>query len=585
METKTQIKNITALCNKKVFKLICGGFALLLGLLAVYSFIKTPFTGDIKVFMAAANQVKYQEGNLLYAIFKAWELKGIGSRLLMYIIYFVADLLVGFENKIAFETACKLVYALMLSGIFAATAILLPFKNKNKLSAFAIMFFAFFASGTAVQMQVEMTCVAICLLAAACLIKGKVWSVILSGLLCSTLFFFKSIFILLYVSIILIYALHQRKISKKNLIVSVLSMFGFSALFFACVYFIYPQEFADMAYASEYQATLLSEGASVSLQSIFDRFCTNLVTGSVMAPIILFGIISTVFVIIKAIREKDSATWILLIALWAISIDIIVVSNTYFAYHYFLLVLPSLASVALYFKAFPEAVHISLIAAFIASCAVLLFNLVLGKDYEIAMFNVSTGLLVILHLVLAAVIIFAVVKSKKAQGIFSLVSLTVCFFLWANFLTALAPYYRNIRALDANSVVMSQKNIPEDIGNEAVLFLDAGSAAFYIDAPSYSRYFFNLPLQRWNVGDNWEWKDEEYEKLLAFNGKYVVIDYSWFNIDKYPELKAKFKNEYNELPSDSLRFYSPNWRWYDRIDLPDYRGDKYVTNAHILVRK
>ncbi|MBQ8605434.1 MAG: hypothetical protein IJ408_01745 [Clostridia bacterium] len=585
METKTQIKNIGAFCNKKAFKLISIGFACLIGLLAIYSFVKTPFTGDIKVFMAAANQVKYQEGDILHAIFEAWELKAIGSRLLMYIIYAISDMLVGFENKIAFEAVCKLVYALMLSGIFAGTAALLPFKTKNKFLAFAVMFFAFFASGTAVQMQVEMTCIAICLLAAACLIKGKVWSVVLSGFLCSTLFFFKSVFILLYVSIILIYALYKRKADKKSLIISVLSTLGFSAFFFAGVYLIYPQEFADMAHASEYQATLLSEGASVSLQSILDRFFTNLVTGTVMAPVILFGIISTVFIIIKAIREKDTATWILLTALWAISIDIIVVSNTYFAYHYFLLVLPSLIAVLLYFKAFPETGVVSLAAAFISLCAVTLFNLLLGKDYEIAIFNVSTGLLVILHLIAAAVIVFTIAGSKKTHGIFTCVSLTVCFFLWANFLTALAPYYKNIRALDANSVVMSQKNIPSDIGDGQVLFLDAGSAPFYIDAPSYSRYFFNLPLQRWNEGDEWEWKDTEYEKLLAFDGKYVVIDYSWFKIDKYPELKAKLESEYVSLPSEDLRFYSPNWRWYDRIELSDYKGEDYITGAHILVRK
>ena len=50
------IDTVISFCNKKAFKIGCIVVACLAGLLAIYSFVKTPFTGDIKVFMAAANQ-------------------------------------------------------------------------------------------------------------------------------------------------------------------------------------------------------------------------------------------------------------------------------------------------------------------------------------------------------------------------------------------------------------------------------------------------------------------------------------------------------------------------------------------------
>ena len=51
---------------------------------------------------------------------------------------------------------------------------------------------------------------------------------------------------------------------------------------------------------------------------------------------------------------------------------------------------------------------------------------------------------------------------------------------------------------------------PEDFGDEPVLFLDAGATPFYVDAPSYSRYFFNLPMQRWQPGLDWEIQKSEF---------------------------------------------------------------------------
>ena len=49
--------------------------------------------------------------------------------------------------------------------------------------------------------------------------------------------------------------------------------------------------------------------------------------------------------------------------------------------------------------------------------------------------------------------------------------------MWANFLTALAPYYKNLRAHDKYSYIYTSRDIPADIGEDEVLFLDSWAAS------------------------------------------------------------------------------------------------------------
>lgn len=576
--------------DKKSVRFLCIGFMALAGILAIYSFVKTPFTGDIKVFMAAANQAKYKDSGFLMSVFEAWELKGIASRLFIYIIYAIADFFVGFENKLMFEAACKLVYAIILVGIFALSAFIIPTENKNRAMLFGIVFFAFFASGTASQMQAEMTCVAICLMAYACLIRNKTWSLALCGALCSFLFFFKSIFILLFASVLLCGALYnftvKNTLTKRSFIVAVIAFLVCEIVLTGLVAIIYPQEFADMAQASEYQSTLLSEDSNIALQSISTRFLQNFTLSAVMIPILIIGVVGSIYEIIKAVKEKKHPVWICLLSLWAVSADLIIVSNTYFIYHYFLLVIPAIAATVLFFKHTDRCILQVSAACLLSLGAVTGFNILLGPDYEIGAINNSTALLVCLHLIVAAIVIFTIGKYKKTTAFLSFATLTVCFFLWANFLTALAPYYKNLRTFNKYSYISSVRDIPADIGEDEVLFLDSGAAPFYIDAPSYSRYFFNLPLQRWTKQDEWEWKDSEYEKVLAFDGKYVVMDYGWMKMDNLPELKQKLESEYTVLETPNMRIWSPYWQWYDLRDFKEFTDNEtYATGLKILVRK
>ncbi len=72
---------------KRIFIVLLAAF----GAVVFVSFITTPLAGDIKVFIAAENQVKFKDTNGLRAVFEAWELKGIANRLFMYLLYRAAE--------------------------------------------------------------------------------------------------------------------------------------------------------------------------------------------------------------------------------------------------------------------------------------------------------------------------------------------------------------------------------------------------------------------------------------------------------------------------------------------------------------
>ena len=579
------IGKISALAQNRKLAACCWALLACMGAVALYSFIAAPFTGDIKVFFAAANQVQYQPSSGLLAVLDAWELKGIANRLLMYLIYLPADWIAGFEHKVAFEFTAKAFYSLFILLLLALSAYLLPLSGKQRCVAFFVAFLSVFTVTSIIQLQAEMTGVVLCLLSAACILHRKSWSLVWSGLVGSLLFFFKSVFILLFISAILCAILFdlaaKRRIRPKNYGIPILSLIAFELVFAALLALIYPQEFRDMGYASNYQSTLLSAGSSVSLREMADRFCTEFITSAVNIPFLTLGVLAAVGTLVKMLKGRQWAAFASLVLLWILSMDIIIVSNTYFPYHYFLLMLPGIVSILLFSLEIRQCSPGILLCAGVAFAATLFCRLMLDGLEQFGIINRSTVLLVLLHLILLAVLIGAAGRNPALKKALGALTLTVSLFFWMNYASFIAPYFRNITAIERESVAINSQAFPEDFADEPVLFLDCGYAAFYADAPSYSRYFFNLPMQRWQPGDDWACQEEEYEKLMRYTGKYIVYS-DWFGIDKYPELKAKLENEYTVLENGEL--FNDNLSW-DVFNLSAIPQNARNSGTYLLVRR
>lgn len=548
------------------------------------SFVTAPYTGDIEVFMAAANQAKYKTGNAVMRVFEAWELKGIFNRMTIYIVYFLTNIFVKYTNVVAFEICSKIIYGIGVILVLILSMYILPDETVKKKMTFGLAaFLSVFATFTAVQMQAEMTAVVLAIFIFSCIVNGKKPLVILSGVLGSFFFFSKSVFVLLYFAILIGIVIYKPDINKKNIALSCVVMIISEAILLVLVKMIYPQEFVDMKNAADFQSTLFSAGSNVSLVTICTNFFHSFTQSCVAIPCLIVSCVCTICLLVKFIANREASRVVAVIFCWLIPIDIIVASNMYFIYHYFLLMIPGIICMLTYIsenEISPIACLVSVVLSFIAVGICWLM-----KDglQQWSFINYSTVLLVIVHVLIIVLVFSRVATLQKYKVWVSVMVITIGCFFWANYSSFFSPKHKNMVELAKQSEKVCKLSFPDDFGDEPVLFLDAGGVPFYVDAPSYSRYFFNLPMQRWNVGKQWDVQQNEYDKLMDYSGKYIVYT-SWFGLDKYPELQDKISKEYSVLANSGIWTFSPDWNVFSLSEIPDIEQTVASSGAYIMIR-
>lgn len=560
------------------------GLVILTCVAVFYSFVTSPYTGDIEVFMAAANQAKYYPGNVLMRIFQAWELKGIFNRVVIFIVYWFTRLFVKYTDVVAFEACSKAIYGIGTIIALAISSYLLPVKSiKKKITYFVVAFLSIFATYTAVQMQAEMTVVVLAIFVFSCIASEKKPFVILGGILGALFFFSKSVFILIFFAVIAGVIIYKPSIKKKSILLACVSMIISEVIFVAAVKIIYPQEFVDMKNAAEFQSTLFSAGSNVSFISILTNFLHLFTQSCVAIPCLIISCICTIRLIYKYVARKEAGRIVAIIVCWLIPIDIIVASNTYFIYHYFLLMLPGIICVITYLAEEEINPLVCSTSIVLSSIAVAFCWLMKDGIMQWSFINYSTVLLVIIHLIVITFVFENVSSLNKYKIYASIIIVSAGCFFWMNYSSVFAPKHQNEIEMLKRSEEICKLSFPEDFSSEPVLYLDGGAVPFYVDAPSYSRYFFDLPLQRWSSGKEWEVQKSEYEKLMNYSGKYIVYT-GWFGLDKYPDLQNKINSEYSVLSNSGIYTFSPDWNVFSLSIPPDIEQTNASSGAYILVR-
>ena len=570
--------------SKSYQVLMCASLIVFM-LIALYSFIKSAFTGDIQVFIAAENQVKYKDVDGLKALFEAWELKGIANRSLMYLLYRIGIIFAPYGKVTVIEPVIKCAYAVIMLFFISGTAFLISKKKETRLFVFVAEYLMVFCTYTAAQLQAEMTVVILSAFIFSLLVHDGTNCCIVAGMIGGALFFFKSVFILLFMSAVIGASAYSNWKKGKNFYYQSIGSYVIAEIIMiGLVRVYYPQEFADMSAAKDFQATLFSVGSNVRLWDMLNSLFSGFTVAVVAFPFLLLGLISLVILIIFLIRERDWRTLIGTTFCWIFAIDIITASNKYFLYHYYLLVLPCFITALLLWKRwkFDKGLFFHAEVCSVI-CVVACWGLKDGVK-QTSLINNSTVLLVIMHLLVVAIAIGILTEYSRLEQMGVILVLTVCSFFYLNYSSVIAPKWRNEQMLLKQSEKACVGLFPKDFSDEPVLFLDAGSASFYIDAPSYSRYFFNLPMQRWQPGNEWPLQKSEYEKLMNYNGKYVVYT-NWFGIEKYPDFQAKIENEYERIPGSSIYTFSPDWKFFS-LNIPtEVETLRNIDDGYILVRK
>lgn len=474
---------------------------LLLWLTVLLSFCLTPFTADLKVFMASANQANYISKNLIVGSYKVWELKSVFSRLLAYAIYKIAVVFVPFSSY-PFEIGCKIVYAVLINLCALGTVkYIMIDKNKNiKLGCSIIVSAFFMAIHPLCQMQVEMTTALLVLMSfslyynAIVTQKRGTIKLFISGILIGATFYFKSVLILLSVSVVAAICIcnikARRKLSIRRMMVVVAGSLFLIVLNAGLILWINPSEFQEMIYASVYQSTLFS--TKVEAISIINKFLKSAFSGIQYIPILIVGVIVFVCNSISNIRKKQLKLIFWHIIMWLMPSLFIILSNVYFPYHF---------------------------AAYLFPCLIELY-------------------------------VFFICEKNK-------ISNTICFSV---FLCALILYLRNYslasqyvrtcilydkQSYDDNEQFL--KSINFDF-NEKVLFLDDGLGAYYLKSESYLKYYFPLPLQRLGNDSDLKCHMETMEAALSYDGRYISVYDKWFfNNEKNAEIKDKLQEEYKYI--------------------------------------
>jgi len=94
----------------------------------------SPFNGDVLVSFGSAIQADYL-GNFPANIYHSWNLRGIGYKYLIYLLYKITALITGKENIVAFQITAKfLYYSIFLTLSYFSFKALKAFLNKYSLN-------------------------------------------------------------------------------------------------------------------------------------------------------------------------------------------------------------------------------------------------------------------------------------------------------------------------------------------------------------------------------------------------------------------------------------------------------------------
>ena len=492
----------------------CLAAVTLLTAFVLAGFAVTPFTADLKVFLASAHQATYIDSNLIVGGYKVWELKGPFSRVFIYGIYKIAVLFADYGGY-SFEVCCKLLYAAFIFAVSFCTVNLLSEQDK-KVRFIYIMLIAqgCMAVHTMCIMQAEMTVSLLLMLSFALYAnavktnKNAVIKLFAAGILIGSAFFFKSVLILMSVSVvaaIIIYNVQNGyKLSFKRMMIVVAGSVFIIAVNCGVIMAINPQEFRDMLDASHFQNTLLTKGLSVdTLTYAVSKFISKIPEKIYLLPIVMAGAAAFICNLLKNLFK---GRWLLIfghMVLWVMPTVFIMLSNKYFAYHLMVYLCPAMMEI--YYAVKEKGL--------------------LGKIVVYAAITVSVGLYV---------------------GYMSVASHNV---------------KEYIRADQDSFRIRDEMLVKTEFEKDAeMMYLDDGLGAYYLPNESYLRYYFPLPLQRLADSDL-ECYVQTKREALEYEGKYISVYESWFFRESNNDIKEKVEKEYEYIASYAR--YSPSQNIFD----------------------
>jgi len=478
------------------FKHILGGGNLplsILCLILIFFYNASFFGGDLLVSFWSAHQASLIEGSFYNQLIESWNLRGFGYKFIIYLNYkLINPWLNMFESPNVFNH----VYRAFHSLFFLTTLFSGSFLLKNRFAEFSIN-----------QNKLLLASVII-FFSASFLMIGQpeeyafiftIWYLVfgitknkilnwLSGLFVFVLFSLKVTTVGFLVFPASIFLYHRKKVNFNILFISGIAGVLLTAFFY---FTLLKPDLKDVLEASLFQKSgILSQIMLKSFESRFSEFW-------IYDSFLYLGICISFLSFLYFFRIKQ-----ILIAFCFLSVSFVIFyQNKFFPYHFILF-------------------------------------------YPLAIYSIYNILL----------------SSEKLTIILLVISLFFYFDIYYHGLDD-KPKYNNIKGSSSYNWQFNYQfrfdiaqALKKEIKNpnEPLLFLTEGGINYFLPNPSYSRYFYPLPLQR--IALNSKLKETAVYKntLISFfnyKGEYVVWQPDWFNLDNFPQLKEYLFNNYEEVYS------------------------------------
>jgi hypothetical protein len=309
-------------------------FLTLIAAYVSFCFITAKFTNDVAIFMGVEN-IADKFYPFPQGIDLAWEAKPIGNRIINYIVLNIAELFSPFSDAVNFAIAAKVIALVFLIIVTAYVAYVLGGRY-----TFWILFFTFTTCCNFCVMQAEWWAVLLSLAALACLMHDNPHAPYIAGFLFIFIGMIKGITAFLFIPVVCgVYLLGK---PQQNAIVKVLCG-ALVATVVVCIaqLTIWPNALPDLLLAPAI--------TGVGRLGLYDQtliFVGQSITALIYIPALIVGFGSSAILLYSGyFKEWKSLTFF--VVMWLSVMALVLVHSEFFAYHFFIYVIPSVITVLL----------------------------------------------------------------------------------------------------------------------------------------------------------------------------------------------------------------------------------------------
>lgn len=527
----------------------------------------TPLSGDSKIFFAAARQADYH-GAFPFNVYRSWELKPLGHRVMIYGLYKAATVFSDFQDKEAFERAARTIYAAV---VFLWTLLFVysmrHFLRGADLSpplVFLGALLIFFSTSYLITHQAEeMSLLLIMASLPLALARSRALNV-LSGLPLAALFTLKGVTVLLTVHVlILLYSLGRDY--RRNLVWCGVGAAAWFALIMAIFVVVFPQELRDLRNATLFQGSL--EFDLKRVMHLVWAFWHKFQFAPVLVPAVMLGWLSLPLWVWHR-RWQDLGV---LTAATAVSAVVVLAQDLYFGYHYAVFVVPALFVLFMAYRSswglvlFTTNKRMGFLTGWTLGlvCFLGLMTYLDRSTTDVVPLRVIGYNLAALLAAFLVLLGWLMARSRlrvlPGWHRLALTGLVIAFagIFWIRYqsLWTLYPDYGRASGVERRVFGELDQRYRLSAQKELLYLSDDGIYTYYFGAPTHCRYFTMEPLNRVRgVGakelPQSRVHQETLECVLSYKGEYILLGWGWGFLKQFPEVAEKIASEY-ELVTES----------------------------------